>query len=393
VITDDLVAARKALEGAARDFDPGACSGDDAVRVVEVVGTILKLADGILGKAAKRVEDTAAHVHERDRNAAELGERLTGRSTTEVRRAIEVAAKLETLPATDAAVRAGRLSARAAGLIAAVAADDPSVEERLLAAAEHGHRTLRDVGITVLAAREDQHARSARQHAQRSFRMWTAADGMVEGRFRVPPEAGGAIKAKIDDGTRRAFRKARKAKAPESQAAYAADAFIEAMTGDPATAKRGEYRTHVVIDHEALVRGNALPGERCEIPGVGPVSAEWVRGLLGTAFVTAVVARGKDITTAAHLGRHISAELQTALLVSGRECSIVGCTGREYLERDHCEIDHARDGPTAFWNLAWMCSIHHMLKTRGWILGPPDPFTGKRRLDPPPGQTRPGRAA
>jgi hypothetical protein len=53
VITDDLVAPRNALEAAARDFDPSACAGEDAVRVIEVVGTILKLADGILGKAAK----------------------------------------------------------------------------------------------------------------------------------------------------------------------------------------------------------------------------------------------------------------------------------------------------------------------------------------------------
>jgi hypothetical protein len=72
------------------------------------------------------------------------------------------------------------------------------------------------------------------------------------------------------------------------------------------------------------------------------------------------------------------------MIVSGRECSIEGCTGREYLELDHCEIDHADHGPTAWWNLTWLCSIHHTRKTQGWILGPPDPVTGKRRLYPPP---------
>ena len=74
--------------------------------------------------------------------------------------------------------------------------------------------------------------------------------------------------------------------------------------------------------------------------------------------------KGKDITTVAHFGRHIPAELRTAMMVSGRECSIDGCTGREYLELDHCEIDYANDGPTACWNLAWLCSIHHKRKTR-----------------------------
>jgi hypothetical protein len=155
------------------------------------------------------------------------------------------------------------------------------------------------------------------------------------------------------------------------------------MLGDPSGAKSGGYTTHILVDREALVRGNTLPGETCEIPGVGPVNVEWVRSLLGDAFLTAVITKGKDITTVAHLGRHVPAEVQTALIVSGRECSIEGCTGREYLERDHCEIDHADQGPTAFWNLAWLCSIHHERKSSGWILGPPDPETGKRRLDPP----------
>jgi hypothetical protein len=75
------------------------------------------------------------------------------------------------------------------------------------------------------------------------------------------------------------------------------------------------------------------------------------------------------------------------MIVSGRECTIEGCTGREYLELDHSEVDHAKGGPTAWANLTWLCSIHHTRKSQGWILGPPDPITGKRRLDPP-GQAR-----
>jgi len=43
----------------------------------------------------------------------------------------------------------------------------------------------------------------------------------------------------------------------------------------------------------------------------------------------------------------------------------------------------ADGGPTALWNLAWLCSIHHRRETRGWHLGPPDPATRKRPLDPP----------
>ena len=94
-----------------------------------------------------------------------------------------------------------------------------------------------------------------------------------------------------------------RATSQESQDAYAADAFAEVVTGDPANRKAGGYTTHVIVDHEALLRGNTVPGESCEIPGVGPVNVAWVRELLGEAFVTAIIKKGKDITTVAHLGR------------------------------------------------------------------------------------------
>ncbi|MGZ4799235.1 MAG: hypothetical protein ACXVJW_18340 [Acidimicrobiia bacterium] len=387
---EDLLAARTALEVAARGFDPRGCSGDAAIDLVEALGSIRRLADGMLGKAAKRVEDTAAYTYKGDRNAAELCERIAGVGKGEAKRAIDVAGKLEALSATDAAVRDGKLSARAAELIAGAASEDPALEQRLLKAAGQGMVPLRDACVAARAVREDQAERSARQHAGRSFRSWTNVDGMVEGHFKVTPEVGGAITARIEDGTRRRFREARRDGTRESQDAYAADAFADAMLGDPSKMRGGGYTTHVVIDHEALVRGNALEGETCEIPGVGPVNAEWVRDLLGSAFVTAVIKRGKDITAVAHFGRHIPAELRTAMTVSGRECTIDGCSGREYLELDHCEIDHAKRGPTAWWNLIWLCSIHHTRKTAGWILGPPDPVTRRRRLDPPPAI---GRAA
>jgi hypothetical protein len=380
---DDLLATCSVLEAASRAFDARGCSGQEAIDLVAVLGRQRRLIDGMLAKAAKRVEDTAAYTYTGERNAGELCERLVGVTSGEAKRAIETAGRLEALPLTDAAVRAGRLSARQADLIASTAMDEPAAEKALLRVAAKGMVPLRDECIAVRARREDQAERSKRQHASRSFQMWPTPDGMVEGHFKVTPEVGGAIKSVIQDGTRRRFREARSDGARERQDAYAADAFADAMVGDPAVGKSGGYTTHIVIDHEALLRGNTIDDERCEIPGAGPVSVEWVRGLLGEAFVTAIIKRGKDITTVAHLGRHIPAELRTAMIVSGRECTIEGCSGREYLELDHSEVDHAKGGPTARWNLAWLCSIHHTRKTQGWTLGPPDPTTGKRRLEPP----------
>jgi hypothetical protein len=258
----------------------------------------------------------------------------------------------------------------------------------LLKVASRGMVALRDKCIAVRAEREDETARAARLDEAQSLKMWPSPDGMMEGHFKVTPQVGGRLRAYFDREVSRRFRAARSAGAPKSHERYAAEALSDAILGDPLDAKSVGYTAHVLIDHEVLTRGNALPGETCEIPGVGPVNAQWVREILGDAFVTAIIKKGKDITTVAHLGRHIPAELMTAMIVSGRECVVEGCSGREYLELDHCEVDHAKGGPTAKWNLAFACSIHHKLKTAGWILGPPDPITGKRRLDPPPGKAR-----
>jgi hypothetical protein len=111
---DDLSNAEAALEAAAAGFDPSACSGQEAVDLVEQLGVQRRLIDGMLGKAAKRVEDTAAYAYKNERNAAELCERSAGVSRSEAKRAIEVAGKLGSLPATDAAIRAGTLSSRQA---------------------------------------------------------------------------------------------------------------------------------------------------------------------------------------------------------------------------------------------------------------------------------------
>jgi Domain of unknown function (DUF222) len=373
--------ARRALEELAREFEPGALSAAQAVRMVEQLGAIRRLTDGLLAKAAKRAHDTKAHTRSGHRDAAHLVASTVGIGTTEAKQAISTAAKLEHLSETDAAVRAGRVSATAARMIADATAVSPQSEGTLIEAASRGLTPLRDVCLAVRAAAEDPRARAARQHAARSFRMWTADDGMFEGHLKVTPEIGGRLKAVIDRATDRAIQ-ARRGRDFETREAHAADALSSTILDSK---MRGaiQSRVHIVIDHGALVRGQALAGEQCEIAGVGPVSVAWVRELLGEAFVTAVVKRGKDITTVAHLGRHIPAEVETALIVSGRECDIEACHGRGYLERDHSEIDHAKGGPTALWNLQWLCATHHKRKTAGWVLGERDPVTRKRALSPP----------
>jgi hypothetical protein len=301
--------------------------------------------------------------------------------THEVRAAIDTSERIEQLPAVDAAVRQGRLSSRQVEMIATAATANPEAADELLDASEHGLTALKDACIMARARVEDSATRAQRLHAQRRFRTWTDSDGMVAGHFRLTPEVGGQVKAAIDAEVQRTFRARRKGQAREPLEAYAADALARFLLGT--SAGTVDAAVHVVIDHGALMRGGVVADEVCEIPGVGPVDVRWVRDLLGSAFLTAVIKRGKDILTVANIGRHIPAEIRTALVVSGRECDIEDCHTRGYLERDHT-IDYAKGGPTAFSNLGWLCYVHHQRKTQGWILGPADPVTGKRRLRPPP---------
>ncbi len=379
-----LVSARRALDETALSFTASALSPVEALRVVDELGAIRRVVDGMLAQTAKRVAETNTGPSD----AAALVARRLGVGTGEVRGAIETATKLESLPATDLAVREGRLSAAEALLITNAATLNPSSELELLHVAERGLVPLKDACIRARADVEDPGARAKRQHRQRHWRMWTDGEGQLLGRFQYPPEIGGPLKAVIDAEVKRIFRDHKAGSDHEPLDAYAADAVADCMLRTKPRAEKSVAATvHIVIDHGALMRGGTADGEVCEIPGVGPVDVEWVKELLSSAFLTTVIKKGKDILGVSHLGRHVPAEVMTALVVSGRECDVQDCNHRGYLERDHA-TDYAKGGPTSFMNLGWLCYRHHRLKSSGWLLGPADPENRKRTLEPPPSGTR-----
>ncbi len=373
------------LEEVAAAFDAPALTPEAAVRWMQELALLGRLVDGMVGPCARRVAETSASAADAVASVA----KTLGVGTGVVRGAIETAKKRDGLAATDRMVREGRLSAKETQLIAGAAAKNPAAEESLLAISEQGLVPLKDACVRARAAVEDPAERAKRHHRQREWRSWTDADGMFVGRFRFAPEVGGLVKAKIDDQVQRIFRARKAGTDHESLDAYAADAVAECLLTEPTAETAGTGSSvphayvHIVVDHGALIRGGTADGEICEIPGVGPVDVAWVKELLGSAFLTAVIKKGKDILTVAHLGRHVPAEVMTALLVNGRECDVEGCNHRGYLERDHID-DHANGGPTSFANLRWLCYRHHRHKTAGWILGPAHPTTRKRTLRPPP---------
>jgi hypothetical protein len=122
------------------------------------------------------------------------------------------------------------------------------------------------------------------------------------------------------------------------------------------------------VDLDALLRGEVLPGEVCELEGQGPVPIAMVRQLASDAFLTLCYHRAGEIAAVSNLGRTIKRPLRTALFERDRHCVVPGCGARWGLEIDHL-VPFADGGPTELDNLALLCHHHHFLKTyEGWTL-------------------------
>jgi hypothetical protein len=109
-----------------------------------------------------------------------------------------------------------------------------------------------------------------------------------------------------------------------------------------------------------------------------PSAADGIGAILAGAFVKVILSDGVDISRVAHVGRHLPAELRSAVVErDGGRCVKPGCDSAHRLEVHHYRRDFAQGGATAYWNLATLCHFHHDLIT-----------TGGHRLDGKPGAWR-----
>ena len=124
----------------------------------------------------------------------------------------------------------------------------------------------------------------------------------------------------------------------------------------------------IVCDLRAYRRGHTHDGEQCHLVGGGPIPVSLARQLSKVAFLKAVLHDGVNIHTVKHFGRHIPAELRTALELGplpdldGVTCSEEGCDRRYGLEWDH-DNPVANGGETSYENLGPKCEPHHWDKT------------------------------
>ena len=134
-----------------------------------------------------------------------------------------------------------------------------------------------------------------------------------------------------------------------------------------------------VCDLAAYRRGFAGDGEVCHVIDGGRVPVSEVRSAVEQdAFVKVAFHDGVEIQKVKHVGRHIGAELRTALELGpppafeGRRCAC-GCGKRYKLQNDHVD-PVANGGPTSFANLEPRVVQEHVEKTKrdraAGLLGP-----------------------
>jgi hypothetical protein len=297
----------------------------------------------------------------------------------EAKTALETAARLDACPDTKEALLAGDVSLDQAAEIVRTEAAAPGSESDLLDfAGRRGLTALKDEGRRRRQATDDPEDRYRRQRRERYWRHWQDEDGMIHVAGAFTPEVGVALSNRIDAEVDRLLRAAKRdGEGPsEPPERIAADAVAKLVMGADSGRPRSAELV-LVCDIGAFQRGYAEPGECCHVIGGGMVPVSVAQELALDAFIKAVLYRGKQIDTVAHFGRHLNAELRTALglgeppMFTGVRCA--DC-GRLYgLQWDHVN-PVANHGPTSYENLQPLCWPCHQDKTRrdgeAGLLGP-----------------------
>ena len=363
--------------GGLAEFDPAVLTGRECIIVTETLTRLANASAGAAARAAARVAECGAQRGQGYRHADEWLARTNGTSRRDAKDALDVGTATAggKCPGVKEALDKGDLSLAQAAEITRTEEKAPGSETELLALARtRPLNTLRDEARKRRQATVDPADLARRHHAARHFRHWVDSDGMVRFGGGLAPIVGIPLMNRLDEEADRIRRLARRAGSTEPREAHCADALAKMMTGafrgaGPAPGPRATRSDVVLVcDLEAFRRGHSHPGEVSHILGGGPVPVSTVREALDTdGFLKVVLHDGVKIDTVVHYGRHIKAELRTALEL-GRPPEFDGVTcadgcGRRYnLEWDHVD-PLANHGPTSFDNLEPRCWSHHQDKT------------------------------
>lgn len=387
----DIGALRAGVCAVAASFEAGRLDLDHSVQALQEWTAIAHAAEAAASLVAARIARLGPPPSAGARDAADFVAKRTGTSTSKAKDRIETGSRLGASTKTREKAAAGQLSPEQTTAIVDAAAADPSAEDGLLAAAERDSLgALRDKCAKAKAAVTDMAERERRIHAGRCVRRYTDRDG-AEHLHAIGTKRDMAL---IDQALRpyveRRFRRARTEGTREPLEAYTFDALRDmavdscngATSADATQTNRINHLAVLRIDLEALTRGRAEGDETCEIAGLGPVSVETARELLGESILKLVITKGVDVVNVTHLGRGPNTAQKIALLWQSVTCTREDCNRRARLENDHREgAEYRRTKHTRLDELDRLCKPDHDLKTYfGWALVA---GTGTRPMVPP----------
>ena len=406
----DVAELREGIEGLTAQVatqNPGGLPAVEAERLLEDAVRLRNVAEHVAALAARRIGQTGAHRRTGDRSEAHYLARVSGGWVGGARRALATLGRLDELDATREAVARGELSPRQVGAIPEAAVLDPAAEARLLRlAASRSIGQLEEECARVRAAAAPKDEEERHRGARRNRGCWQRKldDGSAEIRDRSSADEVAEAWAVVNAYRERRFRDLAADAPREGFDAHMADGFLDALRAAAGVASPAPRAGHdapasttdhepalplpdvappaaslpapspakvvVRIDWDALVRGHPISGEVSEIAGLGPVPVSVVRGMLrtGDPFVAAVVTKGVDVVSVAHLGRKPTAHQRTALEWLDMRCRAEGCDRTMGLEVDH-RVPWAESKVTLLALLDWLCTHHHDLKShQGWAL-------------------------
>lgn len=368
---------------------------------------------GALGELGKLVAASAVRCSQRaGRDAAAVLALAQGSSMSSAKRGLSLFERTSGATAMGRALRDGTISVEQVAAIAPAAKAAPKVLGDLLDRARSTPlaELREEVARALRRARseEGQTALERRLHERRFCQLSFPEGGGVRLQAFFGPIQGARVKAALERATSARFRSPPDARLRRGEREEAlgdkgatgarpgeargvtsvpierlrADALSDLLTG-ARRVSRGLAAPQVLVrvDAAALRRDAVGDGELCEIAGVGPVSVDAARRLLGEGFFTLLVEDGADIRTVTSTRRAVPRRVRAALELRDQICVVPGCGAADRLEIDHWRNDFAWGGPTELDNLCRLCSTHHAMKTeQGWhLIGGP----GKWRWLPP----------
>ena len=355
-----LAAVRSVVAG----FEVDDLDAHEAAQVVERCAEAERLLAALRSLAAATLEDKALWRREGFRSVAHWMAAKTGTAVGPAIATMEMVGLLADLPVVAGAFRAGRLSEAQAREIAAVAVDVPEAQDQLVeAAGKLSLRELHDECCRVKAAAVvDEDDRYRRVHRSRNVRSWVDREGVGRLSWRGTPDDLARLTTEIDRRCDDIVEDAVRGGWYESREAHRADALVDLARPNSAAPAGPDTMIHVMVDYEALMRGHTVAGEKCEIPGIGPIPVTLARQMSEDAILKVLLTKGVDVRAVAHGGRNIPAHLRSAVEARDQKCIVPRCNNRRNTEIDHRNA-FGRTRVTKLEDLALLCRWHHYMKT------------------------------